>query len=162
MALITFSLLLIYAAARDVASYTIPNWVSAALAVAFLAFALFVMSPGTLAVHLAVGMAALVLGAACFAFGWIGGGDAKLFAAIALWAGWASAGDFVVWTALAGGVLSLVVIIARSCLSKLEPKSAWAARLLDTRGGVPYGVALAVGGVVAVTVNGPFQVALST
>jgi prepilin peptidase CpaA len=87
-------------------------------------------------------MAALAFGFILFAKGWIGGGDAKLFGAAALWLGWESIGDFVAATAVAGGVLALALLVARSLAMTYFPGRA-PARLMNTE--LPYGVALACG-----------------
>jgi len=80
--------LLAVAAAFDLATFTISNLLSLAIAVAFAIFGLMVgIAPGEFALHLLAGLIALVAGFALFAFGYIGGGDAKLFAATALWLG---------------------------------------------------------------------------
>ena len=87
--LLIFPVLVITAALRDVTSYTIPNWISLALAAGFPLAALALGLPlSVIGVNLAVGAAALVAGMVMFSLGWIGGGDAKLFAAAGLWLGW--------------------------------------------------------------------------
>ncbi|MDP3300196.1 MAG: prepilin peptidase, partial [Phenylobacterium sp.] len=81
--------LLIVAALKDVTTYTIPNWISLALIVAFFPTALLLGLPlDVLGLHVGLGVGALVAGMVMFALGWIGGGDAKVFAASALWLGW--------------------------------------------------------------------------
>ena len=81
-----FPALVAVAALRDATSYTIPNWISVALIGAFaLAAPAVGLSPAAVGLHAAVGAAGLVAGVVMFALGWIGGGDAKLFADAALW-----------------------------------------------------------------------------
>ena len=53
-----------------------------------------------------------------FALGWIGGGDAKLFAACMLWLGWPASAPFVIWTALAGGGLAVALLWGRRLASR--------------------------------------------
>lgn len=146
-----FPLAMVVAAVRDATSYTIPNWISAALALAFLPVALVLgLAPTVLAVSLAVGFAGLVAGVAMFALGWIGGGDAKLFAAAALWLGLPAAAPFLAWTGIAGGGLAVaLLLLRRSPVAPLINGPAWVGRLLEPKGDVPYGVAIAAGALAA-------------
>jgi prepilin peptidase CpaA len=162
MLAIAFPALVITAALRDVTSYTIPNWISLALVAAFVPAALALGLPlPVLGLHLGVGVTGLVLGMVMFALGWIGGGDAKLFAAAALWLGWPAAATFAVWTAVAGGGLALTLLSLRS--GYLRPYvvtgPAWFARLAEPGENVPYGLAIAIGALIAFPVS-PFMKAL--
>jgi prepilin peptidase CpaA len=148
--LMVFPALLALAAGWDLASYTIPNLLSAAIAACFAVFALTSGLPGAqLGLHLAAGMVALAAGFAMFAAGWIGGGDAKLFAAAALWFGFA---DFLIYTltaALLGGGLTLLILMMRRMpLPAGLVRQGWIARLHNAQSGIPYGVALAAGALV--------------
>ncbi|THD78053.1 MAG: pilus assembly protein CpaA [Phenylobacterium sp.] len=149
---VVFPALVIVAALRDVTSYTIPNWISLALIAAFPPAALAMGLPlPMLGLHLGVGAGGLVLGMAMFALGWIGGGDAKLFAAAALWLGWPAAATFGVITAVAGGGLAMTLLALRS--SSLRPfvvtGPAWFSRLAEPGENVPYGLAIAIGALAA-------------
>jgi len=86
-----------------------------------------------------------------FALGWIGGGDAKLFAAAALWIGWPAALTYLAVTGLAGGGLALLLLSLRSPLARplVLAGPAWFARLGEPDENVPYGVAIAVGALAA-------------
>ena len=110
--------------------------------------------------HLGVGVLGLVLGMAMFALGWIGGGDAKLFAAAALWLGWPAATTYGVMTGMAGGALALGLLTLRS--GYLRPYvvtgPAWFSRLAEPGENVPYGVAIAVGALLAFPAS-PFMAA---
>ncbi len=148
--------LVLAAALRDALSFTIPNWISLALLAAFPFAALIVGMPlSAMAMNLGVGVAALAVGMVMFALRWIGGGDAKLFSAVSLWLGWAAMPTFLLATALAGGSLSLVLLTLRSAalrpLVLLGPP--WVARLADPGEGAPYGVAIAVGAVSALSLT---------
>ena len=152
LALMVFPALVITAALRDVVSYTIPNWISVALAAAFPIAALALGLPlPTLGLGLAIGLVALVAGMAMFALHWIGGGDAKLFAAAAMWLGWPAALSYVAITGLAGGALAVMLLGLRSPL--LRPYvlngPGWFARLAEPGENVPYGLAIAVGALAA-------------
>jgi prepilin peptidase CpaA len=144
-------LALVVAAVRDATSYTIPNWLSASLALAFLPAAFVVgVSPAVIGISLAVGFAGLIAGMAMFALGWIGGGDAKLFAAASLWLGLPAIGSFLAWTGLAGGVLAVaLLLLRRTPVANLISGPPWVGRLLEPKGDVPYGVAIAVGALAA-------------
>lgn len=141
----------IAAAMTDATSYTIPNRLSAFLALAFLPAALAVgMSPSVLTASLGLGVAGLVVGIAMFSLRWIGGGDAKLMAACALWLGWSGVAPFLLWTGLAGGLLAVGLLALRKAplpLAQVGP--AWFGRLMQPGGDVPYGVAIAAGALAA-------------
>lgn len=150
--LLAFPALVIVGALRDATSYTIPNWISGALILAFFpaAFALGVPLP-TIGLHVGLGVAALIAGMAMFALNWIGGGDAKLFAAAGLWLGWPAGIDYLMVTGVGGGALAVGLLTLRSAavrpLAQLGP--AWVCRLATPGENVPYGVAIAVGALVA-------------
>ena len=81
-----------------------------------------------------------------FAMGWVGGGDAKLASAIALWLGFTWLFDYLVYAALAGGVLTFAIVQFRKWpLPAAISGQVWVQRLHETRGGIPYGIALAIG-----------------
>jgi prepilin peptidase CpaA len=149
---LAFPALVLTAAFRDLTSYTIPNWISLALVAAFIPASLACgLTFQSIALHVGVAAAALVAGMAMFAFRWIGGGDAKLFAAAALWLGWPSAAPFVLMTGLAGGGLAMALLALRSVW--LRPLASqgpgWLARLAAPEEAVPYGLAIALGALVA-------------
>jgi prepilin peptidase CpaA len=150
--LLVFPALVITAALRDVVSYTIPNWISVALAAAFPVAALAQGLPlPTLGLDLAIGVAALAAGMAMFALRWIGGGDAKLFAAAALWLGWPAIMSYLAFTAIAGGALAVGLLGLRSPMLRGYVLSgpAWFSRLAEPGENVPYGVAIAIGALAA-------------
>jgi prepilin peptidase CpaA len=150
--LVIFPVLVIVAALRDATSYTIPNWIPLALVAAFPVVALGVGLPlQTIGLQLALGLAALAVGMGMFAARWIGGGDAKLFAAAALWIGWPATMTFLGLTGLAGGVLAVSLLGLRSAYVRpyMPAGPAWLARLVEPGQNVPYGVAIAVGALAA-------------
>ena len=150
-----FAALVLFAALRDLTSYTIPNWISLALLAAFVPAAVaawYAQVPlQTIGLCVAVGFAALLVGMAMFAFGWIGGGDAKLLAASALWLGLEGLAPFLFWTTIAGGLLSAMLLVARRHGAEFVGAGApaWVLRLLDLKAAVPYGVAIAFGALFA-------------
>ena len=150
--LMVFPALVIAAAVKDLTTFTIPNWIAAGLVAGFAAFALEAGLPWqVVAADAAVGFAALVAGMAMFALRWVGGGDAKLFAAAALWLGLAPAVTYLFYTAFAGGLLALTLLGLRSAPARavLPQGPAWFARLTEPGGAAPYGVAIAVGALAA-------------
>jgi prepilin peptidase CpaA len=145
--LILFPAVMAVAASSDLLTMTISNRISIVLAVGF--FALAAMSGTSLPDVLShVGAAALVL-AVTFVFfirGWIGGGDAKLAAATALWFGFDYLLNYLVYASLLGGALTLLLLQFRTVpLPPLLARQVWLQRLHQKDGGVPYGIALAVG-----------------
>lgn len=143
--LFALPLLLIVAAVSDLMTMTIPNRIALIAAAAFFAVAAASgMSLELLGLHVGAGLLVLVIAFACFAFGWIGGGDAKLAAVIALWFGFADLMNFLLYAALFGGLLTLALMAFRKLpiLYALYLPS-WALRLYDSKNGIPYGVALA-------------------
>jgi prepilin peptidase CpaA len=143
--------LLVAAAVYDLMSYTIPNPLTGAMILLFAAFVLVVALTGqalswnAISLHLLAGSLGLVVGIGMFAAGWVGGGDAKLFAATLLWLGWDVLLDYAILAALLGGLLTLVLLVLRQIpLPAFLIKQAWIARLSDPKAGVPYGVALAL------------------
>jgi prepilin peptidase CpaA len=144
-------LLLIVAAIKDATTMTIPNWISLTMAAVFLATAPFVLEPAMIGTHALVAAGALAAGFAMFSLNWVGGGDAKLLAATALWMGLPALPDFLIWTGLFGGGLSLGLIGARQVASYLPfaPAQGALGRLLEPKGDIPYGLAIAAGGLAA-------------
>jgi prepilin peptidase CpaA len=142
--------LMAYAAASDLLTMRIPNWLSLALLAAFSAFFVSGALPWDAALmHVAAAALVLAVCFALFALRWMGGGDAKLAAATALWLGFSSLLDYLLIAAVAGGVLTLAILLMRAC--PLPPSAlawTWLSRLYDRKSGVPYGVALALAALV--------------
>ncbi len=145
-----FPLAMAYAAISDLMTMTISNRLTLALAASFVVLSPFTgMDINTFGLHWAAGGAVLAVAFACFAFGWIGGGDAKLASATALWLGWNSTIEFIAIASIFGGALTLLVLTFRwSVLPAFIIRQPWIQRLHDERAGVPYGVALAAAGLV--------------
>ncbi|PZO52478.1 MAG: pilus assembly protein CpaA [Alphaproteobacteria bacterium] len=151
LAIAAFAGLLIYAACSDVARLIIPNWVSIAMLAAFPVFALAAGMPlAELGLHLAFGAGALVVGYFLFAGNIIGGGDAKLFAAATVWTGFVAFIPFLFGTVLAGGILALALLAARQFVAQTETNPPFVNRLLTGQSGIPYGVAIMAGGLMAI------------
>jgi prepilin peptidase CpaA len=142
--LVLFPLLVAYAAASDLVSMTISNQLCLVLIGAFgvCAFATG-MTLHEFGMHAAAGTLMLVICFGCFAAGWIGGGDAKLSAAIALWFGFEPLMSYVMISTMAGGVLTLAILKYRaSPMPHFAIGWSWARMLHGANKGVPYGIAL--------------------
>ena len=145
--LLFFPALMAFAAASDLFTMTISNRVSLALATGFLALALLSgMGLTDILLHLGAGAAVLVVAFACFALGWVGGGDAKVAAGAALWFGFGYLMDYLVYASLFGGVLTLLLLQFRQWpLPYALAGQTWLLRLHAKESGIPYGIALAIG-----------------
>ncbi|HEY0598954.1 A24 family peptidase [Brevundimonas sp.] len=143
--------LAIIAGLKDLTTMKIPNWISALLILGFFPTALLLgLGPMAFATHLGVAAAALLIGAGLFALHVLGGGDVKLMAAACLWLGLSGAGAFVLWTAVIGGLFSLILLFARAWLQPYAANGPpWLTRLMEPKGHIPYGVAIAAGVLVA-------------
>ncbi len=146
--LVFFPLLMAYAAFSDLLTMTISNFVSIALVVLFFILALSLGMPADeIGLHVAAGTLMLVVTFIMFTLGWIGGGDAKLAAATALWFGFDHLFDYGLYAAAFGGLLTLaILVLRRHPLPLFLAKQSWLARLHEKGSGVPYGIALAIAG----------------
>ena len=140
-----FPAMMAFAASSDLLTMTIANRVSLILIAGFVVLALLTgMSGADVLSHFGAGAAVLAVAFGCFAFGWIGGGDATLAAATALWLGFGGLFDYLVYASLLGGALTLFIVQFRTLpLPRLLAGRDWAERLHRQGAGVPYGVALA-------------------
>ena len=143
--LVVFPLLMALAASSDLLTMTIPNRIALALVAGFVVVALLAgLDLHTILLHVAAGSLVLVVTFAMFAFGWIGGGDAKLAATTALWLGFGTLPDYLLLSAIAGGALTLGLLAMRQMpLPAFAAGWPWLTHLHDHRTGVPYGIALA-------------------
>lgn len=150
--LVIFPAAMAYAAASDLVTMTIPNWLCLLLLAAFgLCAASTGLGWAISGWHFAAGLTVLVVCFGLFAAGWIGGGDAKLAAVTALWLGFEQLLPYLFVASLAGGLLTALILKLRS-MPLPGPASGWiwAQRLHDAKQGVPYGVALAFAALVVV------------
>ncbi len=147
-ALCLFCLCMAVSMATDLSHMIISNRLVLFLVALFVVFAVSAdWSAARLGLHAATGGAVLLLTFGAFALGWMGGGDAKLIAATALWFGPTLAlWDYLFFASLLGGVLTLTILLARACLRPTTGNPS-VDRLLDPASGVPYGVALGAAGI---------------
>lgn len=146
----TFALAMAYGGLSDLLSLRIPNWIPVVIVVAFLPAAVVAGWDATaMLIQLGAGVAVLIAGVLLFAAGIMGGGDAKLLAAGAVWVGWAGLPAFLLLVALGGGVLGLALIaFRRARLPAPLAARAWAQRLHEGASPAPYGVAIGMGALV--------------
>jgi prepilin peptidase CpaA len=139
--LVGLAALLLVAAVIDVRTFTISNRLNLTVALTAPLYWLSIALPvwPDVGIQLAAGAGVFVLLAVAFYAGMMGGGDVKLAAALALWFSPASTIKFLVLTSLAGGVLTLAVLAFHR----------WKRR--EGRPEIPYGVAIAFGGLAILT-----------
>lgn len=140
-----FPAMMAFAASSDLLTLTISNRVSLILVGGFVALALIGgVSAADVLSHLAAGCVVLVAAFSLFARGIVGGGDAKLAAATALWLGFDHLLPYLLYASLLGGALSVGLIWFRMApLPDWLARHDWAQRLHGKDAGVPYGIALA-------------------
>lgn len=145
MKLLLFPAMMAFAASSDLLTMTIPNRVSLIMLGGFLLLAVASgMTLEQIAWHAGAGLLVLAIAFGFFARGWIGGGDAKLAAATALWFGFDHLMQYALYGSIFGGVLTLALLQYRALpLPAMLVGRAWAERLHEPNGGVPYGIALA-------------------
>lgn len=151
----TFVVLLGSAAVFDLWKFIIPNWISLALLGLFAAVAVFLPVKIDLLSHLGA-MALMLVGTLLlYRLNWLGGGDLKLLTVVALWAGLEGLPTMVLSITIAGAALSLGLVALRrmiagvlvlqtvpECITKVPLP-----RLLVPGEYIPYGVAIAAGGI---------------
>src|ERR1041384_5879753 len=136
IALAIYLIALATAAINDLLRYEIPDMSSVALVAAFMVTAAYL--PFSLSAwHALAGLSTFLIAALLFAIGVCGGGDVKLLGATALWMGWNNLPEFFLLTALAGGVLALLLLVARRLASPPHKFGHWYSRLLHDSEGVP-------------------------
>ncbi|MCH4541180.1 MULTISPECIES: A24 family peptidase [Brucella/Ochrobactrum group] len=144
-----FALAMVTAMITDLMSMTIRNRVSISLTLGFILLApLCGISLSDYGWHLAVGGIALIVTFSLFCLRAMGGGDAKLIAATALWFGPnTSLMDYLVMVSILGGVLTLTIILYRTIPRPLlADRYAFMGTLARKDIGIPYGIALGAAG----------------
>jgi prepilin peptidase CpaA len=130
-------LMVLAAAVWDLRTRTIPNWLNAAIALLAIPFwwASGMKLWPDVVIQLGIGVALVAAFAVAFCLGGMGGGDVKLIGALGLWLPLDAVMALLVIMSLAGGVLTIALLV-RHRLAKHRHQ-------LE----IPYGVAIAVGGV---------------
>lgn len=153
IAMLLFPIAMALAASSDLLTMRISNRLVLFLVGSFFVVALAINLPlQQFGMHIAAAIVVLAVGFTLFAFRWIGGGDAKLAAATTLWLGFGLTLPYLVYAALLGGVLTLAILALRNLpLTPFLARYHWLERLHDRKQGVPYGIALALAGMLTYT-----------
>jgi prepilin peptidase CpaA len=135
-----------FAGAYDLMTMTIPNRITVALVAVFpiAAFAAGLPMDAVLS-HIAAGAIVLSVAFVMFAIGWLGGGDAKLVSAAAIWVGLDHLLMYVAQVSILGGVLAVLILMYRQFPVAALPAPGWALKLHEHGSGIPYGLAIAGG-----------------
>ena len=135
---------LLWAGVSDAITRKIPNASVVTVLALFVVWSFLNPLP-LLTSSLLAGVIGFIVFYALYAFRILGAGDAKLFSAVALFAGLAYLGSFSMATVLAGGAMAVVTLASR-------PQRALVMFNLRGRGdfgrGIPYGCAIAFGGII--------------
>jgi prepilin peptidase CpaA len=147
-----FVLIGLAAAFMDLAEYRIPN--SGVLALCLLFIGVAVLHKGAIPWfnHLSAGLLALVVGILFYTFRQMGAGDAKLFAAFALWSGISGLIPLLFWVAFSGLALMLLLVGLRRLLPSMRLagfEGGHMPRVLTRGEGIPLGAGIVVGAVIA-------------
>ena len=158
-ALLLFPLIMAFAASSDLFTMRISNRVVLLLVAIFCAVAVGIeMPPQEFGLHVACATIVLIFAFALFALGWIGGGDAKLAAATTFWLGFGVTLPYLIDASLIGGAMTLVILILRRMpLPQFLSRIGWIGRLHDAKTGIPYGIALAIAGLITYSDTTVFQ-----
>ena len=138
-----FPFLVVYGAASDLFSMTIPNRITLALMAGFMIMAIWLdMDWATIGWHWLMFALVLSITFTLFAFGAIGGGDAKLAAGIALWMGWEHSLIYFLVAAFLGGVLTILILKLRNVpMPDWVLRQQWAADIYRAER-IPYGISM--------------------
>ena len=149
--MVIFPLCLAFAALSDTLTMTIPNRVSLVLLASFAIIAPFTgMDLVTYGWHFAAGAIVFCVCFGLFAIGAMGGGDAKLLTATAVWFGLnMQLMTFLTYVALIGGLLTLAIVMLRSDrLAFVTWRVPGIDHILKPKSGIPYGIAIGIAGLV--------------
>lgn len=148
---VVFPICLVLAAFTDLLEMTVPNRIPAVLAGAFLVVAPFVgLGWSGFGLHLAAALAVFSVCFALFAFGVMGGGDAKLLTAAALWFGPdASLVTFIFYVSCLGGVLTILILLVRSSATSVLAMGLPIPNSIVMAKKVPYAIAIGAAGLLS-------------
>ena len=153
-----FVLILLAAAASDLVYYRIPNMLVLALVGLFIVSASLHFGDVAWLNHFGTALLCLVVGYAFNQLGQLGAGDVKLFAAVALWFGMSGLIALLLFTSLSGLLALPLILFARFAVARAQQTKMWKdewpiPRVLTKRQGVPYGVAIALGGILTMILH---------
>ncbi|MCJ2178705.1 A24 family peptidase [Novosphingobium album (ex Hu et al. 2023)] len=127
----------------DITSRRLPNWLSLLTLAAGLLVTGFSAGVSAIGGHMAHAAAALLVGMILFRFGVVGGGDAKFYAAIASWFGWSQAAGLLLAVSLSG----IGIFLGWFAWRRMTKKPIRGSASASDSDKLPYGIAIAVGGV---------------
>ena len=162
--LVIFPFCMVYAAVSDMLSMTISNRVPVILVVSFAVIApLTGVEWTTFGWHLAAGAIVLAVTFALFAIGGMGGGDAKLLAASAVWLGLdITLMQYLVYASIIGGALTIAILYFRnSVIADVAGGNTFLRHFADRKAGIPYGIALGIAGLIVYPDTIPMQWAIA-
>ena len=144
--LVIFPLCMAMTAFSDLLTMTIPNRISAILIASFLAIAPFAgLSLYEIATHLAAGGIVFVFCFTLFALGVMGGGDAKILTASAVWFGMTgSLITYIAYVSVFGGLLSLGILLLRANHNLLMVSRLPMPETFMHKKRVPYGISIGI------------------
>lgn len=149
--LVIFPLCMAVAAFCDLFTMTIPNRVSAILLASFLVVApLAGLGLAEIGWHLLAGLAVFAVVFVLFALNTMGGGDAKVLTASAVWFGFND--SLIVYmgnVAVVGGALTILILLIRSQRNVITAIGLPIPRPLLQEKKIPYGIAIGIGGFIA-------------
>ncbi|KND59894.1 Type IV prepilin peptidase TadV/CpaA [Candidatus Burkholderia verschuerenii] len=138
---------LLVLAVIDVRARRLPTGIVVAIGALFFVDALInKMSLDQIISHLMIACVVFAVCAALFAAKMLGGGDAKLAAVIFLWSGLGLSLSALTLISVIGTVVSLVNLVTRNMNADQKSSPMRALAMFSGARGVPYGVALALGG----------------
>lgn len=148
------ALVLTLAALQDIASLRIANLFPLLMVILYVGWVATVGWHVSIWMNAASFLAMLGLGILMFGRGWLGGGDVKLLAATALWFPITGLPALFAYVTMVGGLLTLVLIAVRRLAM---PANAERVRnpVLKPKGPIPYGVAIAIGAIACLFLQGP-------
>lgn len=163
--LIVFSLGMAYAAYNDITRMKIPNKVCLYMVGTFLFFVPFVWGQwaetgnawATFGEHVMVGVGIFMFTFLLFLTGSFGAGDAKLLAATSLWWTTPELVIFLCYTVIAGGVAGLFMLFGRRFVPISVLTMPWIQPMLSRKGNIPYGLAMAIGGLLTLPKSSIFM-----
>ncbi|MEM6461556.1 MAG: prepilin peptidase [Pseudomonadota bacterium] len=161
--LVIFPLCLAFAALTDTLTMTIPNRVTYILLVSFAVIApLTGMEWATYGLHFVAGLIVFTVCFGLFGIGVMGGGDAKLLTATAVWFGLnLQLLTFLTYVAFLGGVLTIAIVVLRlDRFAFVTWRVSAISHILDPKGGVPYGIAIGIAGLICYPASTLMQYAL--
>ena len=147
----SFVILLIAAVISDIWKFVIPNFISIGVFILFFVAAFILPFETHWLSHLGIAGATFIVGLGMYRFRMLGAGDVKLITAVSLWCGVANIPSFLLYMALSGGALSVGLVLLRYVILTIQlqtsnPGSVSIPRLLRLGESIPYGLAIAVGG----------------